>query len=124
MRILIADDEKNFVETVKERLSLSRSSHVIDVAYNGKEALEMLRLKTYDVVFLDQNMPELSGVELVKYIKTNNPSSKAVIVTSYPAIDEFFAKNAGADDYLMKPVKIKELEGIIDKYHRDGPEGA
>ncbi len=116
MRILIADDEKDFVEMLKERLKLG--GHLVDVAYNGKEALDLIKLKTYDVAFLDHNMPEMTGLELIKYIKTNNLAAKTVMVTSYPAIDEFFAKNTGADEYLTKPIKIKEVEDIIKKYRQ------
>ncbi|NQT22230.1 MAG: response regulator [Candidatus Omnitrophica bacterium] len=114
MKILVADDEAGFAEILKDRLSIKGC--IVEIALNGKQALDLIKSNLYDLVFLDHNMPELTGIELTKYIRENSLKTKIVIVTAYPEIEDFFAKALGADEYLTKPVKIKDVENIIDKY--------
>jgi DNA-binding response OmpR family regulator len=114
MKILVADDESRVVVSL-ERFFIRRG-YVVDVALNGAVALELIEQNNYDFIFLDHNMPELTGVELVKYIKQNNVSAKVVMVTGYPKVDEFFARLIGVDEYLEKPINLEIIDAIIDKY--------
>lgn len=114
MKILIADDEAEPAEIIKK--SLIKKGYVVEAAFDGKTALDLIKKNNYDIVFLDHNMPELTGLELVKYIKENNLNTKAVMVTGYPAIEGSVVKYLGADEYLIKPFKLKDIEDIIDKY--------
>lgn len=116
MMILIVDDERAIVELLKDRAAVK--GHSVDTAYDGKKAMELIRSNVYDLVFLDHNMPELTGLELLRYIKENNLKPKVVIITGYAEIDEFFMKDRGADEYLTKPVKMKDIDDIIDKYSK------
>lgn len=115
MTILIVDDEIEFSSFLKDRLILK--GHEVDIACDGREGLELIQTNRYDLVFLDQNMPELTGMELVKYIKNNNLKAKTVVVTGYQESNEYLMKLSGADEYLTKPVQIKDIDGIIEKYH-------
>lgn len=114
MRILIADDEVEFVEMLKERLRYKNVE--MDFAYDGKQALQLIKSAHYDVIFLDHNMPEMTGLELVRYIKEHDIDTKTVMITGYPAIRGFFAKAIGTDEYLTKPVNLKDIDDIIEKY--------
>lgn len=114
MKILIVDDEKDFVYFLKE--NLGHLGYSADVAYDGKEALELIQSKDYDLVFSDINMPELTGLELAKYVKEHKIKSKIIIVTGYEEIKESFARVLGADEYLTKPVAIADIEKIIKRY--------
>jgi CheY-like chemotaxis protein len=114
MRILIADDEREFVDMLEERLRYKNVE--LDFAFDGKRALELIRSNHYDLVFLDHNMPEITGLELVRYIKENNINSRTAMVTGYPAIRGFFAKAIGTDEYLTKPVQLKDIDEIVEKY--------
>ncbi len=116
MKILIADDEKETAELIKKWLI--RQGYDADLAFDGREALELIKLNDYDLAFLDHNMPELTGLELIKYLKENNPNTKTVMITGYPAIDGPVVKYLGADEYLTKPFKMKEIGDIIDKYKK------
>jgi YesN/AraC family two-component response regulator len=120
MKILIVDDEKEFLEFLKDRLIVK--SHLVNTACDGKKALELIKSNIYDLVFLDHNMPGLTGLELLRYIKENDLKPKTVIITGYAEIDEFFVKGSGADEYLNKPVKIKDIDDIIDKYSKQNCE--
>ena len=112
--ILIVDDEKEFVAFLKDRLVLK--GHVVDTAYDGREGLELIKSGRYDIVFSDQNMPELTGMELIKYIKSNNLKAKTVIITGYQESSEYFMRYMGADEYLTKPIQIKDIDAILKKY--------
>lgn len=113
MRILIADDEDEFIDFMKERLT--GQGHHIDAAGDGGRALELLKANKYDIAFFDHSMPGLSGLELAKYVKENNVRLKVVMVTGYEEMSDSFAKAAGVDEYLTKPIRIKDLEDIIKK---------
>lgn len=114
MRILIADDEKEFVKMLEDWLRHKNIGR--DIAYNGEQALELLQLNKYNLAILDHNMPGLTGLELVGYIKKNNLGCATLIITGYEEMDEAIAKAAGADEYMEKPVNIKRLTAIIEKY--------
>ncbi|MBI4115893.1 MAG: response regulator [Candidatus Omnitrophica bacterium] len=114
MRILIADDEKEIVAFLKE--ALSAEGHMVDTALDGKKALDLIKQNRHDVIFVDHNMPEKTGLELVKYIKENKLRVRTVMMTGYPLMKDFFAKSAGADEYLAKPFKLEDVDCIINKY--------
>ena len=114
MKILIADDEKEFVDFLKG--VLIERGHEADTAYDGEEALELIKKNRYDILFLDHNMPGLTGLEIAEYVKENKIKSKTVIVTGYDPMSEKFARAVGADEYLEKPVAMKDVEAILKRY--------
>ena len=116
MIILIVDDEKEMVELLKDRFIAK--GHSVNIAYDGKKALELIKSNNYDLIFLDHNMPGLTGLEILRYIKQNNLKPKVAIITGYEEIEEFFMKGRGADEYLTKPLKMKDIDDIIDKYSK------
>jgi DNA-binding response OmpR family regulator len=116
MIILIVDDEKEIVELLKDRFIVKGYS--VNIAYEGKKALELIKSNSYDLIFLDHNMPGLTGLELLRHIKNNNLKPKIAIITGYEEIDEFFMKGRGADEYLTKPLKMKDIDDIVDKYSK------
>ena len=118
MQILIADDEKEVVEMM--RGFLSRRGFSVNIAFDGAKALEAIETNKYDLVFLDESMPELTGLEIVKRIRENHDKPKIVMVTGYSAIKEDFAKLVGVDDYIEKPIDLEKIEEIIDKYKKGG----
>ena len=115
MRILIADDERGFVETLKERIC--NIGVDIDVAYDGAEAIRLLKSNGYDAVFIDHNMPEMTGLEVIKYIRSNGITSKVAMITAYEEMDGFLAKHVGADEYLTKPVKLEDVERLVKLWY-------
>ncbi|MDD5496502.1 MAG: response regulator [Candidatus Omnitrophica bacterium] len=116
MKILIVDDEREIVELLRDR-AVSKK-HSVDTAYNGKAALDIIKQNNHDLIFLDHNMPGLTGLELLKYVKENNLRPKIAIITGYEEIDELFMRRMGADEFLTKPLKMKDIDHIIDKYAR------
>ena len=116
MRILIADDERDFVALLKD--SVIGNEHSVDFAYDGRKALILMKENKYDLIFVDHNMPELTGLELIKFAKENKLTAKMVMITGYEEMEDFFAKQIGADEFLTKPVKVEDIKAIIDKYSK------
>ncbi len=107
-KVLVVDDEevvrRSYVRT------LTGESCAVEVAWNGEEALLAMEQQPFDVVLLDQRMPEMDGMEVLKTIKEKWPESEVIMITGYPAIES--AKQAvtlGAYDYLAKPVGPDEV---------------
>ncbi|MFH1771510.1 MAG: response regulator [Candidatus Omnitrophota bacterium] len=111
MRVLVADDETETIGILQS--FLERRGCVVDCAADGKEALELIKNKNYDVAFIDHNMPELTGLELIKYIKLNNIRTKTVMLTGYGGMADFLAESIGADAYIEKPFSLKDIESFI-----------
>lgn len=110
-KILVADDEEGICQLLKEYITIIGGR--VDLAYDGKRAREYLDSKNYDFVFLDCNMPELTGVEVAKYLKDKKPKPKIIMMTGYGPIDEVFAKAVGVDIYLSKPFLLDKIRKII-----------
>ncbi|HAJ57473.1 MAG TPA: hypothetical protein DCL35_06860 [Candidatus Omnitrophica bacterium] len=114
MHILVVDDKKEIVDLLET--FLKRRGHDVDTASDGKAASELLTKNNYDIAFFDHNMPEMTGLELVKFVKANNLKTKTVILTGYPTMKDFLAKSVGADEYLNKPCQLSDVDNIVKKY--------
>ena len=110
-KILVVDDEKECCEMLKDYLEAR--GHTIDTAYDGLQAKNLLDTKKYDFIFFDCNMPELSGIELVKVIKEKNPEAKRIMISAYEEIDEHFTKAIGVDLFLKKPFSLRAVEEVL-----------
>ncbi len=113
MRILIVDDEPGVINAIKA--ILETKGHQIDVALDGAKGLRLIKAAIYDLVFLDVNMPDLTGLELIGHVKKRNAKTRVVIVSGYEVMEGFLAQATGADDYLQKPFKVSEIEAIVDQ---------
>ncbi|MFP4668491.1 MAG: sigma-54-dependent transcriptional regulator [Desulfobacterales bacterium] len=116
-RILIVDDEKDFVEQLAERLRI-RDYHV-SACYNGEEAVENIKQYIYDVVILDVAMPGMDGNEVLKRIKKNHPLTEVIMLTGHATVESAIdGMKQGAFDYLMKPCATEELISKINNAHQ------
>jgi CheY-like chemotaxis protein len=117
-RILIAEDSAEDRELLLRVLRplADKRGLIVDCVDNGEKALRELEERSYALVFLDENMPECTGLEILKYIKKNQRSEKAIILTGYPDVNEKFCTLLGADEYVEKPITPKALAAILEKY--------
>ena len=102
-KILVVDDEE--VVRLSYLRALSGDSRKVETVKNGPEALHLMGQHAFDVVLLDQRMPGMDGMSVLKTIKEKWPESEVIMITGYPAVES--AKEAvtlGAYDYLAKPV--------------------
>ncbi len=114
IRVLLADDEKEFVETLASRLEVRGME--VDTALNGESAVEQIRANGFDVVILDVLMPGKNGIETLKEIKNINPLLQVIMLTGHGTVQTGIeGMKLGAYDYLMKPTDTREL---VEKINR------
>ena len=108
MRILLVDDEKDFVSALKEILVANR--YTVEVAYDGKMALDYIEAEKFDCLLLDIMMPEMDGYEVVKTIRNRNDHTPVIFLSAKGEVDDKIKGfEIGGDDYLSKPFSSKEL---------------
>jgi len=108
LKILLVDDEIDFVSTLAERLELRGVQ--ARTAPDGRTALEMIRAEPPHVVVLDIIMPEMDGLQVLKEIKRIAPRVEVILLTGYAKIETAIeGMELGAFDYLIKSVGIDEL---------------
>jgi two-component system LytT family response regulator len=110
-RTLLIEDERLAREELKSLLKDFMEIEIVGEARNGSEALEMIKKLSPDLLFLDINMPEMNGFEMIKHLVE---IPQVIFVTAY---DEFALKafEVNALDYLLKPVDPKRLQEAIKK---------
>lgn len=107
-KILLADDEKDLSRATK--MILEFSGYDVDVAYNGQEALDLSKEKTYDCILLDIMMPVMDGIQALKQMRKANVDTPVILLTAKSTVDDKVeGLDSGANDYLTKPVNKKEL---------------
>jgi len=108
IKILWADDE---IDLLKPHiLFLEQKGYDVSTANNGSDALDLLKEQPYDIVFLDENMPGLSGIETLSEIKAMQPNLPVVMITK--SEEETIMEDAIGSriaDYLIKPVKPNQI---------------
>jgi DNA-binding NtrC family response regulator len=113
-RILVVDDEELNRDLLQQ--ILGREGYQVAIAANGQEALALLRQETFHVVLTDLKMPGMTGVEVIRELKTLAPSTIGIIHTAYGSVETAVeAMKAGAYDYVTKPVRRDELLVVIQR---------
>lgn len=123
-RILVVDDEKSSRILVSKNLSKFNANYEVDVASSGKEALDKIASKSYDLVITDLMMPDLDGLELIRRTRTTSPNTRLILITAYG--DESIQEQARLLDvsrYINKPVWLKELLGAAEEALAKGAKG-
>lgn len=111
MKILIADDDLDSREILRTYFE-ARGHHIITAA-DGMEALKRFTDEKPDLVLLDIMMPKVDGWEVLHYIRTAG-RTPVVMITARDATDDIVkALSAGADDYIVKPLKLREVEARV-----------
>lgn len=110
-KILIVDDEKLFVKGLK--YSLEQDGYLIDTSFDGNEALEKVKKKSYDLIILDLMLPGMDGLEVCQKIRQNYQVPIIMLTARGEDINKILGLEYGADDYLTKPFNILELKARI-----------
>ena len=111
--VLIVDDEEPTRRILKLNL---QDRYQVLLARNGEEALQQLSQTPVDVLVTDMRMPGLSGLDLLRQVHERWPDLPVIVVTAYGTIENAVeAMRQGAYDYLQKPIKIAELEVLLEK---------
>ena len=117
-RILIVDDDSSGLEATAE--VLKREGYGLFTATGGRAALGILDAENIDVVITDEKMPDMSGIELLKYIHANHPYTPVILLTAYGSVPSAVeAIQTGAVSYLEKPIRIEllrhEVKNALEK---------
>jgi DNA-binding response OmpR family regulator len=111
MRVLVVEDHPRLAETVAK--VLRREGMAVDVAFDGREALERARLIVYDVVVLDRDLPVIHGDDVCRALVSEGQSTVLMLTAAGTIEDRVQGLGIGADDYLPKPFHIAELVARI-----------
>jgi CheY-like chemotaxis protein len=118
LRVLLAED--NPVNQMVMLKMLNKLGYHADVAANGKDVLRSLELQPYDLILMDVQMPEMDGLETASAIRKRWASAeqpKIIAITAYALKgDREKCLDAGMDDYISKPVKLEELQAVLESH--------
>lgn len=113
-KVLVVDDEslvRDFLADILRKKNLE-----VFTAENGQKALSLLKEQSFDMVFTDMKMPDLTGIDLLHKIKEHSPSTIVVVVTAYASIENAVeAMRLGAFNYLIKPFSPDTIEIVLEK---------
>ncbi len=123
IRILLVDDEEEFVKALSERLGLRDLTS--ETAFSGEEALRFVDGAAPDIMVLDLKMPGTSGLEVLRLVRKRYPTVQVIVLTGHGNdLDEAEARALGVFDYLRKPVDIEALVARIRAAHEESRRGA
>lgn len=112
MKILVVEDNKTIGNNIKRYLELE--NHSVVRAENGLYALEVANRNEFDIIVLDLMLPGMDGITLCKNIKKTHPDISIIMATAKGQLDDKLEGfDSGADDYLVKPFDLKELDARI-----------
>ena len=113
-KVLLVDDEREFVQTLSERLIMRDMGPA--VAYDGKSALKLIKEDEPDVIIVDLKMPGIDGLEVLRKVKETRPEIEVIILTGHGhEADRELCMQLGAFAYLQKPLDINVLSETIQK---------
>lgn len=112
MHFLLVEDTIDVAEAIIGRFS--KAGHAVEHAANRADAEHLVAVNSYDLIILDVNLPDGSGISLLKQIRLNGNPVPVLVLTARLAVDEKIgALDVGADDYMVKPFDLGELEARI-----------
>jgi DNA-binding response OmpR family regulator len=122
MHILVVEDEKQLGKLLKRVLTEER--HVVDVADEGYEGLNLALSDSYDLVILDRMLPNMDGLEICRQMRQSKIKSVVLMLTARGSVeDRVSGLTSGADDYLTKPFAMTELlarvQALLRRRDRD-----
>ena len=117
IKVLLVDDEKDFIQSLAERLQLRDFD--VKTALNGDDAIKLVNENEFDVIILDVKMPGKSGIEILKEIKNINQLSQVIMLTGHATVESAIqGMKLGAYDYIMKPTVTEDLINLINKAYK------
>jgi len=114
LKVLLVDDEKEFVESLSERLALRNLT--AGIALDGEQALKAVKEDEPDVMVLDLRMPGIDGIEVLRQARKDHPGMAVVVLTGHGTEkDKKEVLRLGASAYLKKPVDVDQLVGVLHR---------
>jgi len=125
-RILVVEDEEAIAQGLL--FNLERKGHAVELASDGRTALEMIRDGRHDLILLDVRLPEMDGFEVCQRLRSEGNVTPILILTARSQPDDvIYGLKLGADDYVVKPFDLAELlarvEGLLRRHAWSRQEG-
>jgi len=115
VKILVADDDKELVQTIEEELVIE--GYEVVVAHDGEETMNLIQSTPFQIAILDLKMPKISGLEILQKIKKDYPGMKTIILTAYANLENVKkCRDMGADEVVEKPYDLGELFTAIEYF--------
>ena len=112
MKILLIEDEKELCRSIETYLT--QESYLCECVMNYEDALEKINLYVYDCVVVDITLPDGTGLDIIRALKTNKTETGIIIISAKNSLDDkIVGLDIGADDYLTKPFHLSELNARI-----------
>ncbi len=105
--VLVVEDEESFVEALK--IGLKREGFRVEVARDGEQALQMFDIVQPDLILLDVMLPKLSGIDVCRALRKKTLTPIIMVTAKGAEIDTVVGLEVGADDYVTKPYRLREL---------------
>ncbi len=121
-KVLLAEDEESFVEALE--VGLAREGFDVTVARDGQRALELFDRSEPDLVLLDIMLPKLSGIDVCRTIRSRSTVPIIMVTAKGTEIDTVVGLEMGADDYVSKPFRLRELVARMRAVMRRSPRDA
>ncbi|MBL0061473.1 MAG: response regulator [bacterium] len=117
-KVMIVDDEDLILSSLETFLTMR--GYEVHTSNNPVEALERIEFEKFHVVLMDINMPQMTGLELLKRVKTARPTVQVIMMTAYTTIQKCIeCVERGASDYLLKPFEdMEQLANLLDETSR------
>ncbi|NOY88577.1 MAG: sigma-54-dependent Fis family transcriptional regulator [FCB group bacterium] len=113
-KILVIDDEDSMCNFMS--IMLTKEGYLVDTVNSGQKGISLLKEKNYDLVIADLNMPSMTGIDVLKEVKTFKRDQDLIVMTAYASVDTAIeAMKQGAVDYITKPFKVDEIKLVIEK---------
>ena len=117
MKILVVDDDKNLNSGISVFLNTNNIGNVS--AFDGEDGYNKIKGEKFDLILSDLQMPNMNGIELLKKVKEKYPELPVMMMTAFASIENAVeAMKIGAEDYLTKPINLKELLIKIKKIEK------
>lgn len=108
MKILLVEDEKRLAQSIE--YILKKKKYIVDVVYDGEDAIDYALSKIYDLIILDVMLPKINGIDVLKFIRKEKITVPILLLTAKSSTeDKVIGLDSGADDYLTKPFETDEL---------------
>lgn len=116
--VLVVEDEESFVEALQ--VGLKREGYRVEVARDGLQALEMFDIVRPDVILLDVMLPKMSGIDVCRALRKKTSTPIIMVTAKGAEIDTVVGLEVGADDYVTKPYRLRELTARMRAVMRRG----
>jgi two-component system response regulator RegX3 len=111
VNVLLVEDEESFIDALT--IGLDREGFDVAVARDGQQAVALFATETFDIVLLDLMLPKMSGLDVCRQIRANSEVPIIIVSAKGEEVDMVLMLEIGADDYVTKPYRLRELVARI-----------